>query len=192
MMKTLISCFLIVLLCITGVFAQSKHKKQSTAAKAKTGIRAFDFRNFTYYPVGQTNFGYANNAREEKRSTLVLHKGRDAEGSELKSVKYVDFDGDGKEEALVIISTSGGGSMENLYMEDYFIFAYRSGGAQQVFAKSRFGGGEVRVDGRDLVITAPFWGQDAPRCCPVTNEVSIYRWNGNGLAQISRKLQPMP
>jgi hypothetical protein len=157
-------------------------------AQRKRGIRAVDFRHFTYYPVTQTNF--ANDGREQKGKGFILRRGRDAGGHELKSVKYFDFAGDGNEGALVTISTSGGGgSMEDLYLEDYFVFAYSNGRAMQVFAKSRFAPDGIRVEGHDLVLTAPFWGPEGRRCCPVANETSKYRWNGTGFEQVSRDLR---
>lgn len=51
-MKKLIPCFLIVLLCITSVFAQSKPKKKSATAKAKTGNRAPVVRRQSVKPSG--------------------------------------------------------------------------------------------------------------------------------------------
>lgn len=153
-------------------------------AQRKGGIRSVNFRNFAYHPVTQTNWG--NDGREEKRARLVLRRGKDGQGSELKSVKYVDLDGDGKEEALVTISTTGGGSMEDLYLEDYFFFAYRNGRAVQLFTKSRFNPRGISVDGRDLIINAPYWGPDAPRCCPIADEVAVYQWSGQGFVEVSR------
>jgi hypothetical protein len=112
-------------------------------------------------------------------------------GSELAPVKYVDFDGDGNEEALVVINTSQ--EAAGAYWEqDYFVFAYRNDAPVQVFHEYRYKPIGVSVVGRLIVISAYLWGENDAHCCPAAIETSAYRWRGVGFVRVSRKLKPMP
>lgn len=180
-MKHLIIC-LIVLLCVTDIFAQSQRKKQSAGAKPKTGIRSVDFRNFTYDSIG--------NERVTLRKGRNLVKGdytSGTYGTQIGTIKYFDLDGDGKEEALVVLDYSQ--EAAGAYWEQhYFIFAYRDGKAQQIFHESRYKALGFRLKGKSLVIAAPYWKDNDGHCCPSQTEIATYSWRGNGF-RASRKFK---
>jgi hypothetical protein len=180
-MKHLIIC-LIVLLCVTDIFGQSKRKKQSAVAKPKNGIHSVDFRNFTYDGIGS----------ESERVTL--RKGRNlvkgdyssgTYGTEIGTIKYVDFDGDGKQEALVVLNYSQEAA-GSYWEQHYFVFAYRDGRAQQIFHESRYKSYGFRLRGNALVVGSPHWRDDDAHCCPSQFEVATFRWRGNRFVRSSQ------
>lgn len=163
--------------------------RRVTARKSQTGrgIRSVNFRNFTYTIVGS----------DGRTESIVLHNGKNLSpgestpfeyGSKLKSIKYVDFDGDGNEEALITIYTNGEGA-DGYWVENYFVFAYRNGSPVQIFNKNIWKSEGIQVAGKSLVISAPFWREQDPECCPYATEVTVYQWRGSGFARISRKLK---
>jgi len=184
MMKKLLFCIVIALVCVTGIFAQSKRKTQSVA-KSKTGIRSVDFRNFTYNNIGEEN-------RVNLRKGRNLVKGEYSSGnygSELGTVKYLDFDGDGKEEALVVVDYSQEAAGTN-WSQHYFVFAYRNGAAQQIFHDSRYKSSGFRLSGKSLIVEAPFWKDNDAHCCPSLAETATYSWRNNKFVRVSQKFKP--
>ena len=149
---------------------------------ATSSIRSVDFRNFTYerfYSDGEM---------------LVLRDGTDGKkipeelsSSYFVSAKYVDLDGDGDEEAVVTIGTDYSGSAG--YGEHYLVFKDNNdGNINQVFQQYRETPKALRIVGQSIIIVAPSWGKNDAHCCPRFTETSVYRWRGNGLMRISRKL----
>ena len=139
-------------------------------------VRAVDFRNFTY---------------TTEAGSLVLRNGREegAEGGRLLAVKYLDFDRDGNEEALITIAF--GRRAEGAYSEEYFVYAQSNGSLRQVFRQSREKPQRMRINGLSIILTAPFWKTDDPGCCPSVIETAAYRWRGGGFVRISRQLRPI-
>lgn len=181
-MKNIALCTTIIIL-LAGIssLAQSRAKP---AASPKTGIRSVDFRNFTYDDV--------DGNRVTIRKGRNMSKGEYSSGTfgtEFDSVKYIDFDGDRKEEALVVLgySQEAAGAY---WVQDYRIFSFQNGKPQQIFHESRYKGSGYRVSGRSLVIYAPFWRDDDAHCCPSSRETSTYGWRKGNFKRISRKLTP--
>lgn len=177
-MKKLILCLsLIIFAFIANGLAQSKTKK-STQKKSQTssGIRKVDFKNFKYNSSCLEN--------------LVLRKGHakygdsDYDVADLSSVKYIDFDGDGKEDAFVVIewltSGSSGGGIEA------FVFTYRDGSAQQIWSKCNERSSAV-LTGRSILFTYPEYVGDDAHCCPTYTTTDTYAWKGSVVARISKK-----
>jgi len=161
MCKTKILVFLILLfLSLTNVKIFSQKKR---------GIRAVDFRNFTYIPAGETS-----------DSEIELRKGRAVDDagqvSKLVSVQYADLNGDGREDAAVFITTQVFGSMGNY--DDYYVFEYADGEAQRIFHLGVEVGRGMRVVGRTLLISEPFWTERDGQCCPSYMQTTTYRWRG--------------
>lgn len=148
-------------------------------AQQKQGIRAVDFRNFSYYPE--------DGGDEEGR--LILRKGQYREEqhaglfvtTKLVAVKYADFDGDGQEEAAVQINAENSGSMG--WSEDYYVFGMRGGKPKQIFYQNRPRGKEMRVEGKSLVIVAPHWTDRDASCCPSFVATETYHWRGKGFVR---------
>jgi hypothetical protein len=152
-----------------------------TAAAQKTrGIRSVDFRNFTY---------------ETNGSRFVLRDGKYYEGEpgswhsySLSRVTFVDFNGDGNDEAFIVVDYRTSGTLDNA--QDYYVFGYRRGIAQLTFHDWREKPCVVRVKARKVVITAPFW-KDTGLCCPSGIETSVYRWRNAKFVRISHRQRYM-
>lgn len=173
-MKKLTLCFIALLLFTTGVFAQSRTKKPiRKITKPTSDIRKVDFKNF--------NYGGDN---------PVLRNGHQKLGEgemdyvDLTSVKYIDFDGDGKEEAFVVIDGSTSGSSGSFI--DAYVFAYRNGSAQQIWHKSNERSGAV-LKGRLILFTYPEYVGDDAHCCPSYATTDTYSWKNSGFNRISKK-----
>lgn len=170
----------------------------TTLAQRKHGVRSVDFRNFSYHCQFKSSSNIWGMKVDPK--TIVLRRGRNMVkgehsegeyGSAVDSIKYLDFDGDGKEEAFVVVSTTQ--EAAGAYWEaDYFVFAYRDGVSLPVFHEYRYKPSGVQVMGKSIVITAYLWREDDAHCCPSSIETSVYGWRGAGLVRISRRLKPMP
>ena len=155
----------LLLMMTAPAFGQSKH-----------GIRSVDFRNFTYHWDGDK---------------FALHDGKYSEGDDaswfsykLISVKYVDFDGDGNDEAFVVVDFRTSGTYD--HGQGYYVFAYRGGKPRILLQEWREKPWSARVRGRAIIIAAPFW-KGGGLCCPSGLETSVYRWRGSRFARVSRK-----
>lgn len=150
-------------------------------ADTVTNIRRVDFKNFDY---GQLC---------DSRDRLVLRRGRQKWGEgvadtvELKYVKYVDFDGDGQDEAFVVIDGSTSGSSGSFLVT--YVFAYRNGSAQAIWRKcNERSSAELR--GREILFTHPeYVGNDA-HCCPSYITTDIYGWKNSRMTLISQRRKP--
>jgi hypothetical protein len=140
------------------------------------GIRSVDFLNLTYQGNGDT---------------FTLRAGKYSEGDaaswftyELLSVRYVDFNGDGNDEAFVVIDYRTSGTYD--HGQGYYVFAYRRGKPRVIFQAWREKPWSARIRGDSIIIMAPFW-RGGGRCCPSGLETSVYRWRGLRFARVSRK-----
>lgn len=194
-MKKLIFYMVISLFFGLNIFAQSKGRTQP-ASKAKTGIHSVDFRNFTYrteFKSSSNIWGMSVDAR-----TISLKKSRNVKksnyapgeyGSTLDYIKYIDLDGDGKEEAFIVIGTTK--EAAGAYWEyDYFVFAYRNSKPIRIFHEYRYKGSGFRLAGKSLIIETPFWSENDGHCCPSLKEITTYSWRGNGITLTSQKFKP--
>ena len=102
----------------------------------------------------------------------------------LADVKYLDFDGDGNDEAFVVLDYRTSGTLDNA--KDYYVFSYRGGVPRLVFHEWREKPWDARLRGRSIVIVAPFW-RGGGLCCPSGLETSVYGWRGSRFVRVSRK-----
>ena len=182
-MKLILS-FLLALSIVSTVYGQRQRATATQTHNVGSSIRRVNFRDFTFerfYSDGEN---------------LVLHNGSDGNkipddlfSSNLVSVRYVDFDGDNEEEAIVTIGVEYSGSTG--YVEHYLVFKNNNGAVNQVFPESRETPKPSRIVGRSLIITGPFWSKTDAHCCASFIETSIYQWRGTALVRTSRKLSRM-
>jgi hypothetical protein len=158
----------------------------------ESGIRKIDFKNFTYpwYPSG-----YAPPGGERR---ITLHNGEmkveaakntDRLWASLANVSYADLTGDGREEAIVTITTNfdPNGSMACIFVYDLrgnqpkLLWSHETG--------DRANGGlrTLRVEGFDLVVeqyelkfdeTKGSYEEGTALCCPKRFIRTHYRWDG--------------
>ena len=171
---------------------------RSTSRLTKRGIRSIDFRNFVY----QRPFKPTSNSGGMRvdPKTIVLRNGRNMRkgdfsvgeyGSSLDSIKYLDFDGDGNEDAFVSVGTSEEAAGA-FWEADYFVFSYRNGSANPIFHEYRYKPKGVRINGRSIEIIAYLWREADAHCCPSFIETATYVWRGAGFSRISQRLKPVP
>ena len=169
--------FLVALiLAVTSIgFAQSKTESTS-------GIRAVDFKNFNYGAD-------CNKTVLMPEDKLVLkngHQGDDLAYSDLDSVKYVDFNGDGKEEAFVVIDGQTGGS-QGVYV-GAFVFAFQKGSAKKIWSMC-FERSDAKLQGKTIIFTSPDWLKSDPHCCFSRIMTQTFAWKGSKIALISTKIR---
>jgi hypothetical protein len=104
---------------------------------------------------------------------------------EARAVLYADVTGDGREEAIVPVTS--GGSLGNLA---YQVYTLGRGAAAPILTATRdagtAGGLVLSVEGGRLIRTAAKYGPDDPLCCPSVLVKSYYRWDGANL-QVERE-----
>jgi hypothetical protein len=170
-----------LLLAVTSIgFAQSKTNSTS-------GIRKVDFKNFNY---GED----CNETILSSEDELILKKGHqgdkgDTAWADLSSVKYVDFDGDGKEEAFVVIDGQSGGS-QGVYLAAY-VFADQKGSAKKIWSYC-FERSGVKLQGKTIIFRRPDWLKDEPSCCPSRVSTETFAWKRSKIALISTKISKYP
>src|SRR5262245_47688802 len=151
-------------------------------AQAKNSIRSVDFYNFTY--------------ELDPHNKIVLRKGLSRDEvlphlfSEEKLIllKYIDFNDDGKDEAVIAIRDFEPGSMP--ISMDYFVYDFYEGSARQIFHEWHEGPKGLCIRGRSLIITFVSWTDDrvpVPHCCPEYTERKIYQLRGSRFVITSRR-----
>jgi hypothetical protein len=145
-----------------------------------------DFKTFTF----ETSQGTSGPIKLNKGMYLEWVDPKIPTKCKLTRIRYVDFDADGREDALVSITVVVPGSA--CYFEDHYVFVYRKGFAHQVFHSSKEQGYGVRVAGRRLVIVAPHWSDADAHCCPSFKEWVTYRWRGGQFVVVGRHLRRDP
>lgn len=151
-------------------------------AQTKGSIRSVDFYNFTY--------------ELDPHNKIVLRKGLSREESlphlfseqRLILLRYVDFNGDGREEAVIAIRDLEPASIA--ISMDYFVYDFYEQSARQIFHEWRDGPKGLCIRGHSLIITAASWADDrvpVPRCCPEYTERKIYQLRGSGFIVTSRR-----
>ncbi|HEX8709382.1 MAG TPA: hypothetical protein VF723_14150 [Pyrinomonadaceae bacterium] len=166
--------------------AQSKSRKTAQKnAKTASGIRKVDFRNFNYGPLCPGEHKFLALPADK----LVLRRGHQQQGDEMSyadlgSVRYVDFDGDGQEEAFVVIKGQTPGS-SNTYLAAY-VFAYQNGSAKQIWTQCEENSAAA-LKGSSILFTRPEWVGDDAHCCFSYVTTDTYRWKGSKIALISTR-----
>lgn len=158
------------------------------AVGQRTGIRAVDFENFAYeledYELPQDKLTLRNGRYKAPAGGIPI-----IVAANLVSVAYADFDGDGQKEAAVQLHVEVSGSAGSF--ENYLVYAHRNEAAQEIFRESREGGKRMRVVGRRIVFSAPFWRDNDAHCCPSALATETYAWRGSKFVQASRRLTPL-
>jgi hypothetical protein len=181
MIKHSLLLLMAILLLVESGAAQTGRKRTAS------DIQKIDFKNF--------NYGRLCGVRDDSwvpipNVRLVLQKGHQQYGDEsehvdLRSVKYVDFDGDGKDEAFVVIDGSTATAAGNVFLAAY-VFAYHNGSARQIWSKCNEHSRAV-LRGRSILFTYPeYVGEDA-HCCPSYLTTKTYAWKGSTIALISKR-----
>jgi hypothetical protein len=152
-----------------------------TVAQTKNNIRSVDFYNFTYELDPHNKIALRKGLSRDETLPHLFSEER------LLSLRYVDLNGDGKEEAVIAIRDLEPGSMP--ISMDYFVYDFYKGSARQIFHESREGPKGLCIRGRSLIISAAAWTDDhvrVPHCCPEYSETTIYQLRGSRFVITSR------
>jgi hypothetical protein len=157
----------------------------SLAMGQRSGIRSVDLRNFDYGPLcaGRHQFLTVPSKR------LVLKYGHASHGdamnyADLGPVRYVDLDGDGREEAFTVINGQTGGS-SNTYLAAY-VFSYENRRARQLWTKCEENSAAM-LDGRNVVFKSPSWAKGEAHCCFSHVNRDTYALRGGKVVLLSTK-----
>jgi len=180
-LKVVLSGALLAALCSSG-FAQSS-AKAPRASRKSSGIRRVDFRNFDYGALCEGEHKFFTPPVER----LVLKRGHQRQGdrlnyADLGPVKYVDFDGDGSEEAFVVVNGQTAGS-SNRYLAAY-VFAYRNGRAEKIWSECEENSAAT-LRGRTVIFRRPEWTDEDAHCCFSYVRTETYGWKDSRMALVS-------
>lgn len=188
MVRPYILCILVTLLYVASSSAQSPRKGRvsAQAPPAVSNIRQFDLKNFTYrvkHADGQAmavRLSNGSHVERERNGTITFSTG-------VSHLAYGDLTGDGRDEAVVVLTSSEGGSG---YGSQGFIYTLQSGHPSLL---TEFDGGAredatlgARIENGLLIVDrGEFLEGDAP-CCPVHYRSHSYRWDGSRLIEVGR------
>jgi hypothetical protein len=102
-----------------------------------------------------------------------------------KTALYADLTGDGREEAVLPLSS--GGTLGNIA---YQVYTLREGAPALILTSTRdpssAGGLVMNIEDGKLVRSVGRYGPEDPRCCPSALLKTFYRWDGKDL-QVERE-----
>jgi len=156
-------------ICRAIVVGQSKQP-------ISTSIRSVDFRNFEYGVCDGPN--------------VRLRKGRHRYGDSqhdvatFTSVRYVDFDGDGKQEAFVVIDWSSSGSVGGGV--NAYVYAMRGSSPVVIWSRCEGRSGATLV-GKTIRFGYPEYIGDDANCCPTFQTMDTYSWRNGRFVRIAKK-----
>jgi hypothetical protein len=159
-------------------------------------IGKFDFRNFSYpLPRGWQDSDGAEVELVNGKRPLELTEDEKRIGMSYSTTKFLDVNGDGQDEAVVILKIDTGGSAipHLVYIftwkdsEPELLWNFRTGDRADGGLKDiRVENGETVIElfGQDRYIvgeldTAKITGDEEQLCCPTHFTKSRYKWNGN-------------
>lgn len=108
---------------------------------------------------------------------------------EVEDVVYGDLDGDGYDDALVLVRLEGSGA----YL-DYYVYTYRGESLVQLFAKTGVERGRVEPAAlpRSFVETTPVYAPGDPNCCPSELQLTTYTWSASAGAFVETSVETVP
>ncbi|HMF56112.1 MAG TPA: hypothetical protein VK619_07185 [Pyrinomonadaceae bacterium] len=169
---TLLTAVLLLLSFPAG--ARRARSARSSFVSKPRSIRQVDFRNFTY----------KLNTLPPIRVRNGRHKRRNDDDFDIDGVEiaYGDLTGDRRDEAVIIVRSSAGGTG---YFSNGFVYTLRHG---RPVLLTEFDGGDRAQGGiesakvrRGLLIVERAGGEGL--CCPEYVEITEYGWDGARLVQ---------
>jgi hypothetical protein len=107
------------------------------------------------------------------------------EGKSVESVLFVDLNGDGLKEALVLVR--GPGERRPL---DWYYYALRGGQPAKLFERLRVTVGELQVQGPRLVESEGVYLEGDADCCPSWIKHTYYVWKDGSLVVLKVEAAP--
>ena len=158
-------------------------------ADAQQGVRQVDFKNFTYPLSGPTlGHGSLRWLDPKKPGHVRLVDGKDSPkspGFTLRSVKFAEVTGDGKEDAIVTVHLDTGGTQQTDY-----VYIYSFDGKPKLMAYCHTGdrgySGLYKVDGEKGKLVVELFDPNKIQgdCCSSGLVRTRYEWK-NGRFEVS-------
>lgn len=159
------TALILLLTLLATACASSRGDKSATPAPTSTptnpaAIRSLDFAND---PTLQTTL------RQIGSGSI-----------DLQGIIYADLTGDGRDEAVVPITS--GGTLGNVA---YVVLTLKQDKAQQILTRrlerGSAGGLKMSIEDGKLQETTAVYGAEDPLCCPTTLKRTTFRWDGSQL-----------
>jgi hypothetical protein len=158
-----------------------------TPTSETSGIRQIDFKNFTY--TGPADYRETFTLIDGKKERVSAKE----DGYFLEETKYFDLTGDGRDEAVIIISVHTGGSATPALAFVYTLDKDKPRLLWRFISGDRAKGGlkDIYPENADLVIElfgdAKYlngsWSSTVPvenskgDCCPINYTKTVFRWD---------------
>ena len=94
----------------------------------------------------------------------------------LENTLYLDINGDGAQEAVVLVREDGGNRPL-----DWRVYGMKEGRPVELFERTRVAQGELSVKGSMLVESEGVYAAGDQECCPSSAKRTYYVWKGDGL-----------
>jgi hypothetical protein len=160
---------------------------------AAQDIRHVDFKNFTY-PMSGPRLGHDRLKwlDTSRPGHVRLVNGADNAESPtftFESVKFADVTGDGKEDAIVVLTFHSGGTQTSDYV---YIYSFADGKPKLLaycYTGNRSDSGLYKVYGKHgmLVVELLDPNKRSAECCSSGFVRTRYRWNGQGFEAIGAR-----
>lgn len=126
---------------------------------------------------GTADTGTVDGSQGIRQADLPGLVGEETAGSwKIENTMFIDIDGDGSEEAIVLVRGEG----ENTPL-DWRIYGMKNGEATLLFERTRVAQGELAVQGPMLVETEGVYSDGDAACCPSSTKHTYYVWKGGSL-----------
>ncbi|MFA6001346.1 MAG: hypothetical protein WC828_04440 [Thermoleophilia bacterium] len=108
---------------------------------------------------------------------------------DVEEVQYHDFNGDGMDEALVLVRMEGSGA----YL-DYYIYALENGKPVKLFEKTSVSHGHVDAGElpNSFVETTAAYAPGDPNCCPSQLKRTVYTWAASARVFVETTVETVP
>jgi len=107
------------------------------------------------------------------------------EGKSVESIFFVDLNGDGLKEAVVLVRGPGGHRPL-----DWYYYALRDGRSAKLFERLGVAAGELQVEGPRLVESEGIYLEADPDCCPSRIKRTYYVWKDGSLVVLKVEAAP--
>ncbi|MCL4474115.1 MAG: hypothetical protein M1455_09300 [Actinobacteria bacterium] len=120
--------------------------------------------------------GGAGSADIKQADVSMLTGDESAPSWRLENTLYLDINGDGAQEAVVLVRGDGGNRPL-----DWRVYGMKDGRPVELFERTRVAQGELSVKGSMLVESEGIYAAGDRECCPSSARRTYYVWKGDGL-----------
>ena len=182
-----VSLLLLSLALVAGGCSGSGGKKGATATPRVTATAAATIRPTTTTAPAETPTPAPDIRQQDVSRLSGISQFIASSGGRVAKdlITYVDLTGDGVDEAVVPIGSTGEGA--NIAV---FVYGYGPAGLSELLRViPESGSVKDNIANGKLTITEPVFAPGDAMCCPSQLRVSTYRWNGEALVVESQRTE---